>query len=435
MTTAAGGRARVVDGALILAGVAALFAVPHRIGGDGEARFETLQRLFAEGRLVSPRYSVVAPLLAAPLYAAGRALGDPRSVTALLNPILFAAALGVFWRELRSDLSPPARRQAVLLLVFASMFPNHVQAFYGEVFTACAISLGILWLSRGARVRGWTAIVLGAVNTPATVIGVAAIAVREARRTRRWTPLAAPLAVLAAASLEALLVRGSLSSTGYEGDAGFRTALPYAGRPGFSYPLLLGLLSLLLSFGKGLAFFAPGLFAPVARGTGERLRWVHGTLVWFVAGLVVVYARWWAWYGGSFWGPRFFLVASMPACLALATHLGEAPRTPAMRALLAGALLLSFWVGANGLVFDQTGLGICSEDHFALEAFCLYVPEMSVLWHPFVAWPDLIPEWTRPLAVGVCLFWAAAACWTGRTLFADLGATLVRAARLAARSR
>ena len=40
------------------------------------------------------------------------------------------------------------------------------------------------------------------------------------------------------------------------------------GRPGFSYPLFFGELSALLSFGKGLAFYAPGLILPIRRALG-----------------------------------------------------------------------------------------------------------------------------------------------------------------------
>jgi hypothetical protein len=36
--------------------------------------------------------------------------------------------------------------------------------------------------------------------------------------------------------------------------------MPYTGRPGFSYPFLFGVLGILFSFGRGLAFFAPALW-------------------------------------------------------------------------------------------------------------------------------------------------------------------------------
>ena len=60
---------------------------------------------------------------------------------------------------------------------------------------------------------------------------------------------------------------GGLFKTPYaeEVEHGYRTYLPYSGQPGFSYPLLFGVVSLVFSFGKGILFFAPGLFLPLRR--------------------------------------------------------------------------------------------------------------------------------------------------------------------------
>jgi hypothetical protein len=393
--------ARVVDLALLAIGVTVLWAVPHHIGSDGEVRLEALTTLLHERRLAIPRYSIVGPLFALPLHAIGQA--------ALYNVTLFTLALAVVWRELR-DVT------LLVLLVFASMFGNHVQVFYGEPFTALAVTVGVLWLSRGLTVRGWTAIVLGAVNTPASVLGVAAIALLEARRTRRLAPFAAPIAVLLLACLENLVMRGGLLRTGYESDSGFRTVMPYSGLPGFSYPMFFGLLAIFLSFGKGLIFFTPGLFLPPAREEAERVRRIRVLLASFVVGLVLVYARWWSWYGGNFWGPRFFLASSVPACVALAGHLrSREARRPRFNAVLAVALVLSFWVGVNGIVFDQSGLGICSRDDYALEALCHFTPEYSPLWHPFVQ------AKVTPLGIAVLVIWAIACAWIGRDVFAQLG--------------
>src|SRR4029078_4990998 len=57
----------------------------------------------------------------------------------------------------------------------------------------------------------------------------------------------------------------------------------------------------------------------------------------FLAGLILVYARWWAWYGGWGWGPRFLLYAGVPSALGLAIVLGGAVR---------GVCGLSFRAGA-----------------------------------------------------------------------------------------
>jgi len=423
-------RGRHVDLAVLALGTIVMWVVPHRVGGDAEVRYEALARLFTTGKLSAPRYSVVAPLFAAPLHALGRLTGDPRGVTALFNVVLFTIALVLLWRELDGQLPRAPRRAVVLLLLFASMFARHVQSFYGEVFTALTVTLGVFWLARGKYIPAWLAIVVGGVNTPASVVGIGAIAVRTWRRTRDPRHLAAPVLVLALALLENRLMRGSALDSGYSGDAGFKTVMPYSGQTGFSYPFFLGLLAILFSFGKGLVWFTPGLFAPLARSAGDRLRWVHGTLLWFVAGLVLVYAKWWAWYGGSYWGPRFFLVASIPASIALGSHLGAngftAERPIWKNALLAGALLLSFWVGVNGLVFDQHGLDVCWKDGYALEALCHFTPEHSVLWHPFVDFGSAVPEKTRWLALVVCAFWACVFGWCAREELRAIATASVR---------
>lgn len=394
--------AKRIDTAFVVVGMIILWAIPHSIGGDAEVRVQALTTLFEEGRLAAPRYSIVGPLFATPLFLAG--------LTAFYNVALLTLALVFTWRELRDA-------RVLLLLVFASMFPNHVQVFYGEPFTALAVTAGVLLLSRDRTLPGWTFVVLGAVNTPASVVGVAGIALLEARRTKKLAFLAAPFAVLAFASLENLVMRGHPLRTGYQGDTGFKTVMPYSGLPEFSYPMFFGLLAIFLSFGKGLLFFAPGLFVPPASDADERLRRIRALLLAFVLGLVVVYSRWWAWYGGVFWGPRFFLVASVPASLALYTHLASrATRSPSLNALVALALVQSFWVGVNGIAFDMTGLQICSANDYALESLCHFTPEFSPLWHPFVA-KDVV---VRPLAIAVCLFWAVVLAWTGRDVFRQL---------------
>lgn len=407
-------KARHVDAALLIVGLAILWAIPHSIGGDAEIRFQSLTALLKDGRLAAQRYSMVGPIFAAPLFYAG--------LTAFYNVAIFTLALAFFWRELRDV-------RLLVLLVFASMFPNHVQVFYGEPFTALTVTAGVLLLTRDRTLPGWALIVLGAVNTPAAVLGVAGIALLEARRTKRWALLLLPALVVALVLLENLVMRGHPLRTGYQGDTGFKTVMPYSGGPDFTYPLFFGLLAVVLSFGKGLLFFTPGLFVPPASDTDARLRRVRALLLAFVLGLVIVYSRWWAWYGGIFWGPRFFLVASVPACLVLHTHLASsAPRSARLNAVLALALALSFWVGVNGIAFDMAGMQICSANDYALEALCHFTPEFSPLWHPFVD-----PSVIRPLAIVVCIFWAVALAWTGRDVFRqlvrDVRAAVTRVAR------
>src|SRR5207249_3697837 len=195
---------------------------------------------------------------------------------------------------------------------------------------------------------------------------------------------------------EGWMRRGSPFLTGYEGNRGFQTLLPYSGLPGFSYPLILGILSILFSFGKGLLFFTPGLVLVGNEAErispGAKLRQLQQLLLLFTFGMVLVYAKWWAWYGGWFWGPRFFLFASVPASLALAVQL-ERPHDFAWKNIFVLAiLLLSAWVGVDGALFGQDGLEVGTANNYALESLIWYVPEFSPLWHPFIARRRLVPR-------------------------------------------
>jgi hypothetical protein len=236
---------------------------------------------------------------------------------------------------------------------------------------------------------GWPLAVLGTVNTPGTVGGLAAAAAVVAWHRRR---LRYGLAVLAAAGLillENQLRWGNPLEGGYAGDHGFETLLPYSGRPGFSYPLFFGLLSALFAFGKGLVWFTPGLFLRYPRSPEPDreadLRLLYRVWVAVVVGLLLVYARWWAWYGGASWGPRFYLFACLPAALVLARLTDRAEgRTPRANLLALAAVALSCWAGANGMVFREYAQEPFAADNFAHEYLGWYVPECSVLWQPFV---------------------------------------------------
>ena len=114
--------------------------------------------------------------------------------------------------------------------------------------------------------------------------------------------------------------------------------------------------------------------------------------------MLLVYAHWWAWYGGWFWGPRFFLFAAIPAALVLAVRLHARDASLGANLLTLATLVLSFWVGVNGVVFDQQGLAACTANNYALEFLCQYTPEFSVLWRPFVVF--------EPISGGAILYTA-----------------------------
>ena len=149
-----------------------------------------------------------------------------------------------------------------------------------------------------------------------------------------------------------------------------------------------------------MIFFAPGLLLPVWRrwhsADQKRLRGCYTLWLWFIVGLVLIYAQWWSWYGGWTFGPRFFLFASIPASLALAVFATQPSDRLIVNAIVLPALALSVWVGICGAVFDSKTLEIAGSQYgYAHEHLTWYVPEFSVLWRPFVVhealnWRDWI---------------------------------------------
>jgi PA14 domain len=380
------------DAWLIAAGAALLFFVlPHDIQSDGRVRYYALAELIEWGDVSIVPYSLVGPLASAPLYFLGRVWMSPEWWCARFNTLVFISGLVAMHRLLRGRADPRLVRTFLLLLAAASMFPYHLEGYFAEVFTAVLAGVGLLAVSAGHPAAGWTAAAIGVANTPATLAALAPAAAWHAWQTRRPRHLVPIAAAGGLIMVEAWLRRGSPFVSGYAGNHGETTVLTYSGRPGFSYPIFFGVLSVLFSFGKGLVFYAPACVLAIRdrfRGAGEALARAGWLWTAFLAGLIVVYSKWWAWYGGLFWGPRFFLFASIPASLALATRIYEPARLrTASLAATFGVLTLSAWVAIDGVAFDLAGLGTCRDP--ANEWLCLYVPEYSPLWRPFV-------EFTRP---------------------------------------
>jgi hypothetical protein len=249
------------------------------------------------------------------------------------------------------------------------------------------------------------------VNTPASLLGLGLLTLTRIFNTRHLRYIAIPVIAVGLIGLEDWIRRGSPFDTGYhgfEGNQGFRTVMPYSGLPGFSYPIFFGLLSILFSFGKGLVFYMPGLFLPVRKrllSLGKAGREMYANYqLWmaFLIGLILVYSHWWAWYGGWYWGPRFFLLGSIIACFVVALIVRHPSDALIPNLFYLMVLLLSFWVGIDGAVFGQNTLApVCTSNNYALEAFCHYTPEFSALWRPFVVYEPLSPSQIAYMAFSV----------------------------------
>jgi hypothetical protein len=394
-----------VETALLIVGWLVLFALlPHGLAGDDFTRFNDVERLLHHGSLSDSRFSLVMPLVSAPFLLIGELVRTPEWWAARFNLLVVAVGALVAFRLLRDRVDRHVLRNALLALLFASFLTNRLRDYNAEILSATLFALGIVLLVRGRALIGWAPIVVGVVSTPAALVAAAFIAVAEALRTRRLRHLAVPVAAVLLIMGEAWLRRGGPLTTGYANDHGTATILPYSGKPGFSYPFLLGVLSILFSFGRGLVFFMPGLllwFSTATRRLLKQHRDVLSSMLLFVCGLVVVYAKWWGWYGGLTWGPRFFVFAAVPASILLAVRIRHAAELgPAANAVTLFVLLLSGWVGVSGALADLSTLDFCVRDHAAREALCWYTPEFSPLWYPLVSFPEL--TWKTGVVAAYC---------------------------------
>lgn len=353
---------------------------------DGEMRFAAVAAMLNEQPVPPIKYSLIQPALSLPLAAGALAFGiDPKTAVGYFNLVVFVLLGGIILLELSRRFGASVACKAMLVLMSMSMLPHHLQQYFGEVLSALLITAGVLLAPRAA-VASALLLGLGVANTPVLLVPAA---VGAAILVRRLPALSVGVAVAVTIfALENVIKFGSLRGSAYfsAAEAGFATVLPYSGRPGFAYPLFFGVLSILFSFGKGLVFFIPALLLFFRKDT-YRLLNLSGVKRWALwaaaAALVLVYSKWWAWYGGNFWGPRFFLILAVPAALALAVHLQTAAR-PWHAAFLAALVLLSTWVGIDGVIFGQKGMDICMANNYQLEFLCWYVPEFSALWRPFV---------------------------------------------------
>jgi hypothetical protein len=391
-----------------------MFAVlPHNLGDDDRTRFADIEALLHHGHLSASKFSLVGPLISAPVLLLGELVGSPYGWAERFNVIVVAISAAVLWRLTRGRADPRFFRWSILLLLFASYLANRLRDYNAETLTAALTTIGVVLVTTRTRPwLGWVAMAIGVANTPAAIVGLAVLVVVAAARERRlrgvWPLALAALLIM----LESWIRRGGPLATGYANDHGYATIMPYSGRPGFSYPLPYGVASILLSFGRGLVFFMPGLLIWFSASDRRRLggsRPIVSGLLLFTLGLVVVYAKWWAWYGGIAWGPRFFAIAAVPASVLLARRLVDPSDRLWDNAVTLLILGLSVWVAVTGVTATRDSLKFCSRNRYAHEALCWYSPDFSPLGSPlrsFAGAPRT--AWAvAALCVGVSLYVAA----------------------------
>jgi len=115
-------RTAAVERALLLVGFLVLFALlPHGLAGDDFTRFADIEQLLHHGSLSNSRYSILMPLISAPVLLVGEIVRSPEWWAARFNVIVVAAGALVVFRLLRDHVDRRVLRQALLLLLFASL--------------------------------------------------------------------------------------------------------------------------------------------------------------------------------------------------------------------------------------------------------------------------------------------------------------------------
>lgn len=111
---------------------------------------------------------------------------------------------------------------------------------------------------------------------------------------------------------------GALLSTGYHFEAG----------EGFTANWLLGLWGLVFSPYRGLFWYTPLALASVIAWPGFLRR--HRAEGWLLLAITVIlislFGKWWMWWGGFAWGPRFLAPLSPLFVLVLLPWLADGPR-------------------------------------------------------------------------------------------------------------
>lgn len=171
---------------------------------------------------------------------------------------------------------------------------------------------------------------------------------------------------------------GRIWQTGYEGMS-------------FSTPLQVGIYGLLFSPGRSLFLYSP----LVGLGLAASLTFLrrYPKLGLYIGSLfataLVFYGKWWAWYGGWSWGPRFLVPLIPMLLLPIGVYWGSRP----FRILVLATWLLSLFVVLPGVLVDFNIYIIETlQGDYARESLLWFTPQYSPLlghWRYLLAGQEL----------------------------------------------
>src|SRR5258708_9676945 len=168
------------------------------------------------------------PFFSIPFWYLGKIYQTPFWWISRYNVFVFGAGLLATYWVLKDRVARSLLRKFCLPLVVASMFSYHLLFYYGEVFTAIFVAVGCVHIVVGPRLAGWCAIILGVVNTPATLLGLILLDAKHMLATRRVRYALAVIVTVALIMLESWIRRRSLFETCYTDKFGQRPIIPYS---------------------------------------------------------------------------------------------------------------------------------------------------------------------------------------------------------------
>lgn len=277
------------------------------------------------------KYGLGMSLLWVPFLGLEQALGISHlRLVAFVGPLLIAATTLVIF-SLAGTLGATRRQAAIvtIAIIFGTFLFSYGTTYFSEPAVALCIAVALLGLARLGGSVGWAAAVGGAVGLSvlfrtdslllvAIPVGGAMLALRPPLR-HLVVAVAVAIPPMALWGWYDVARYGSVFSLGYQND------------PGFTHPFGDGLVSLLVSPGKGIIWFAPVLILTLWSIRGAYRRWPILTIlsVVLIGSRFLFYASWWAWDGGLSFGPRL-IVPALPAfaipMTALVIERGTNPR-------------------------------------------------------------------------------------------------------------
>lgn len=358
------GRAIAASLFLFAACVYLLTAAGHIVSEDGTQMFNTTRSLAREGGLSIPwgeamegrngnlycRYGIVPSLVAVPFYGVGWALsavgpalarGNPefveRFAVSMVNPFIGALSVVIVF-ALGQAVGFTKRTSVALALTygFATFAWAGSKYFVSEPLQGLFMAGAMLALIRrggmGPRSLAVSGLLLGLgfLTKPATVVlypAYAAIVVWGSGGPRPVSRAFMRLVLFSLPFVAAGLLSASYNYYRFGDPFEFGFGFQDPRNRAFSTPLSVGLHGLLLSSGKSLFLYAPAAALSLIsfRSFGRRspLAGVLCALVPLI--LVLFYARWVAWHGDGFWGPRYIMPA-LPFLILPVGVLLDAPR-------------------------------------------------------------------------------------------------------------